>query len=176
MNKEQLLNRIREMCINTEDIFTMDDWSTLTYQELRTVVTLLDNGGVAMITELTPSSQKSQCFLLEQLARYVRLNPSRFSQTQRRNIKTAYRRNRSALRSALIPESEVPPNHPPPPPPLPVSTSSTGGGGGRVMRFGPGTVLQINGVRRTTAGSGTLSITTTRSGGRDRSVIIINYT
>jgi hypothetical protein len=160
MNKEQLLQRIQEICYNTEDAITLDDWASLTYQQLRAVVTLLDNGGAAMITDATPSNGRGHCFILKNLATYLQRNPSAtnpitrrpVTQTQRDLVQAAYRR--------LVPRRQ--------------SAASIGAASGRFVNFGPGTILQINGVRRTTD-TGSLVITTTRSFGRDVIVVNINY-
>ena len=77
MNREELLQRIREICYNSdEDIFRLDEWSSLNVQELRTVVGILDNGGAAMIFDNIPPRVRGHCYLLRHLVRHLQMNPS----------------------------------------------------------------------------------------------------
>jgi hypothetical protein len=148
MNKEQLLQRIQEICYNTEDAITLDDWTSLCYEELRAVVTLLDNGGAAMITDATPSNGRGHCFLLGRLAEYLQQNPSATNPITRRPVTQRQRDLVQAAYRRIVPRVGV--------------------------NFGPGTILRINGKRRTTD-SGSLSMKTTRSFGRDVISVNINY-
>lgn len=101
MNRDELLTRIRDTCFNDEDIFSLDEWSSLTLPELRTVVALLEDGGAEIIANAAPrtrASTRGSCFLLEGLARWVRSNPTNprtrepLTDRQRALIASAYRR------------------------------------------------------------------------------------
>jgi hypothetical protein len=115
--------------------------------------------------DATPSNGRGHCFLLKHLAEYLQRNPSAtnpitrrpVTQRQRDLVQAAYRRMVRRVPQGTRRQS----------------AASTGGGGVQFVNFGPGTILRINGVRRTTD-TGSLVITTTRSFGRD--VIVVSIT
>jgi len=81
MTKDQLLGFIRRLCYNTEDPISLDSWEDLNVAQLRTIVRLLDNGGVHYFKNLhltsgTALGRKSHCFLLETIKRWVRVRVS----------------------------------------------------------------------------------------------------
>jgi hypothetical protein len=72
MNKQELLQRIGEICYNAEDTFSLDEWSSVTVAQLRTVVALLDDGGAREIVgNASPRQIRGHCFLLEGLMTYL---------------------------------------------------------------------------------------------------------
>lgn len=134
MDRASLLQRIHEICFNDQDSITLDDWSSLTVPELRTVIALIDDGGAEEIMNASPSprtrARRGNCFLLEGLARWVRSNPTNprtrrpITARQRDVIENAYRRQRQLRRRPLppfnpsiIPDMEATGDMPPPPTP-----------------------------------------------------------
>jgi hypothetical protein len=105
MNRDELLERISEICYNSEDVFTFDEWSSMTVEQLRTVVALLANGGAEQIIDkqaIYRGEKLGHCYLLEGLVLYAQnpnaVNPHTnrlLTQRQRRLIEDADRRRRS---------------------------------------------------------------------------------
>lgn len=86
-NRQSLLKRILAICYNSGDIFTLDEWSALTIEQLRTVVALLDDGGADEIIKKRHRSQtRGHCYLLEELVRYLREHPHATNPHTRRPI------------------------------------------------------------------------------------------
>lgn len=202
MNRDQLLERIREICYNEDDIFTLDEWSSMTVPELRTVVALLDDGGAEVIANASSSprtrSHRGACFLIDGLMRWIRSNPTNprtrrpITPRQREIIENAYRRSRRSSRVRTPTNLHIPDAgatataNPPSPPQAPRTQSSTTqyftsviGAGSRTssstrQRFDGRTVVNVNGQRRTVDGA-TLTIVSTRENGRDSYTITIQY-
>jgi hypothetical protein len=167
--------RIRQICYNDqEDIFTLDEWESLTVPELRTVVALMDDGGAELISNSSNATsprrtRRGTCFLLEGLVRWIRQNATNprtrrpITPRQRQIIENAYRRTRAPRprppnNPLQIPESEDAPGGDPfSPPQAPRTQRSTqffntvqgaGGGGGRTastIRMSSTTRQQLNG-------------------------------
>jgi len=103
MNRAQLLKRIRDICYNDDqDIISLDSWDSLTVPQLRTVVSLIDDGGAEMISARSSTSrtrsQKGSCFMLKSLVEWIQVNPTNprtrrsITPRQREIIEDAYRR------------------------------------------------------------------------------------
>ncbi len=101
MNRDQLLQRMREICYNDdEDVITMAEWESLTVDELRTVVALLDDGGAELIANATTSrrTRRGSCYLLRGLWQWISergTNPRTrqpITSRQRAVVARAYRR------------------------------------------------------------------------------------
>ena len=77
MSKPELLAIIRELCYNTEDPISFDTWEDMTVTQLRTIVRVLDNGGVDFFTQRTEplrpgeQHQRYHCFLLQNIKRWL---------------------------------------------------------------------------------------------------------
>ena len=75
MNRDQLRDRIRSICSNPSDLFSMDAWNSMTFEQLATVVALLPIG-VRAIDEMRVPQPRNQrqgaCYLMENLIWYLR--------------------------------------------------------------------------------------------------------
>jgi len=76
MTKPELLQLIHELCYNEEDPITMESFEEMTVGQLRTIVRLLDDGGVDFFSEraqmLPPDiHQKSHCMLLASIKSWL---------------------------------------------------------------------------------------------------------
>lgn len=124
-SQNELLARLRGICANDRDLITLDDFQTLTVEQLRTVVALAADGGIEAITGdpvLSDNRAPRHCYLIQTLVDYLTFpgnvaNPRHpvtrrpIGHRQRQLIFDAYRR---------ITGNDVPvPVHAPPPPPRP---------------------------------------------------------
>jgi hypothetical protein len=106
MNRAEILARLRTICYNDADPMTLDGWQTdaaaqaLTTEQLRTILTILDDGGAEFVSDMVGNDTRGHCFMLDALARYLRLNPTArnpltgriITPRQRRDIFDAYAR------------------------------------------------------------------------------------
>ena len=83
MTKPELLQLIHELCYNEEDPITMESFEEMTVEQLRTIVRLLDDGGVDFFSKraqmLPPGvHQKSHCMLLASIKSWLESELRRF--------------------------------------------------------------------------------------------------
>lgn len=77
MTKEELLALIQGLCYNTEDPISFDSWQDMSVSQLRTIVRLLDNGGVDFFGQreaplrVGEQHQRFHCFVLRNIKRWV---------------------------------------------------------------------------------------------------------
>lgn len=98
MNRDQLRDRIRSICSNPSDLFTLDAWNTMTVEQLATVVALLPIG-VRAIDEMRVPPPRNQrqgtCYLMENLVWYLRnqrnpVHPHTRQRITRRQVTLVY--------------------------------------------------------------------------------------
>jgi hypothetical protein len=73
-SRQELLDRLRDLCYNAEDPITLDAWEEMNVNQLRTIVALLDNEGVHFFRETQqPPTQglRGHCFLMESIITYI---------------------------------------------------------------------------------------------------------
>jgi hypothetical protein len=102
MTKPELLQLIRELCYNEEDPITMESFEEMTVEELRTIVRLLDDGGVDFFSEraqmLPPYiHQKSHCMLLASIKLWLESKLQRFPNRMPKHPVTNLRLFRSTV-------------------------------------------------------------------------------
>lgn len=87
--KRDLIDRIRSICNNGRDIFTLDNWDDMTFEQLVTVLAVLPTQ-VKVIDEMTrprrANEQKGTCYMMEQLVWHLISVPNPTHPNTRRRI------------------------------------------------------------------------------------------
>jgi hypothetical protein len=82
MTKPELLEMIRDICYNDDDPITFEDFADMTVDQLRSIVRILDNGGVDFFSQRTRklqgNHQKFHCILLESIRQWLEMELHRF--------------------------------------------------------------------------------------------------
>ena len=159
LNREQLLQKINDICIDPIDAISLDDWNSLSLDQLRTVVALLTDGDFTAMyipyARRRTRSRRGHCFLIEGLVQHLLRNPNMtnpmtgrpITERQRRLVNSAY--HRITGRQSMLP--------------------APGGGGGN------GNVVYIDRqevVEETYNGVSTIFVNGTRHQARDVRVIV----
>lgn len=114
MNKEELIRRIQRICTNDQmDMMSQENWDAevLTVEQLRTIVSLLNDGTIQQIVEdgrLRGRREDNTCFFLEDIVRYLDtsvgqrnpINGRVISPRQRQLLIDAYQRMIASATSA----------------------------------------------------------------------------
>ena len=111
-----LLDQINKFCQNDIDVISQDPWSQLTTQQLQTVVMVMESGIVSQIIDHNESNvEKTSCFLLEDIVRFLSQNPNArnpltgrpITSKQRASIFDAYQQAVSQKRVKTIVEWRI---------------------------------------------------------------------
>lgn len=112
-SKDALVARLTATCYNsTQDYISAEEWSSLTVRQLRTIVGILEDGGIQVIARsASPGapSGKAHCFLLQHLVEWIQRNPTHpitrqpLTENQIRLIHEAHRRVARPVPEALSP-------------------------------------------------------------------------
>lgn len=75
--RQKLLERLEKLCYNSEDVLTLEMWKDMPTKQLRSVVDILTNAEVEMVTSMKEGDQqKGHCFLIENLIDIISRNHS----------------------------------------------------------------------------------------------------
>lgn len=77
LTKPQLLALVKDLCFNDDvEPIALDEWDSMSVAQLRTIVRLLDNGGVDFFKRRSSATasqgqQRAHCFLLQNIQAYL---------------------------------------------------------------------------------------------------------
>jgi hypothetical protein len=73
LTRNELIQRLRIICYNHEDPFTLDEWDRANVEQLRTIVTILGKSRIDVVDEMARvgTPEKRHCFLLEHLTQHL---------------------------------------------------------------------------------------------------------